>query len=251
MKIKFINKISKWLNDCSNVEHKSIKISPIRSMIGISLFITLFCYAFTYSYYGWFGINYFLNFEYSDIYNFTLARISVFFTILLLISFLPITFLGFFIVKDKCENYFSNFQLWILRLSFLLPTISFVLLFVYEYTGSVKQVTVTILILLLIGTSLYKQIKSSHDIFLIVLLIITPILGMVLGKTFAEDRFNSTNRIELVDGSKKQKILNQDQIVIGQNKTSFIVLNKKDTICDIIPKSSNIIISLKGKLGLN
>lgn len=244
---KNIKKTIGWMNRCSNVKHSSLKFKPSLGIISFSILITLFCFAFTYSYYAWFGVDYFLHFDNSDMYNFTLGRISVFFSIAMLIAFLSIAFIGFFVTKNECNEYFSNYQLWILRIVMLLP-IFITIIFVFKYSDSIKKALIVISFFILIFFAFYKQNKFKHDIFLFALMIIIPLIGMITGKKFAEDRFNSNLRIELIRLSDNHKILDKFQKIIGQNKTSYIILNEKDTICNFIPKSSDIVISFKGKI---
>lgn len=240
-------KFSNWTNKCSSVKQSSLKLGTWRSLVWNTFIITLFCFSFTYCYYDWFGINYFLHLDYTDIYNFTISRLSVFFSSTLFISFLLIVFLGFFVTKNECKKNFSNLQLWILRIYLIIPLL-FTLGFVYSYSNSLKNVFATLGMIAILLFSFYMQNKVKHYLFLIVFIIIFTSIGMVLGKVFAEERYITSKYINLIDSSKNKNILSKSQLVIGQNKDSYIIINKKDTICEFIPKSSNIKISFKGNI---
>lgn len=242
-----IYRISRYMNKCSNVRQESFKTSIFKTLALNGVALNLFCYSFTLNYYNWFGIYYFLHFDYTDVFNFTLGRLSVFFDLVLFSAFLPLMFLGFFITKNKCEEFFSNLQVWLLRFSGSLP-IFIIMLFVWEYSKSPRNVLTTFLIFIVLFSAFYKQLKFKHDIFLIVLVVLTPTIGKKLGAVFAKERFDEQKFIALVEDNSKKNILTNSDLVIGQNKTAYIVINKKDTICQFIPKSKNIRISFKGQI---
>lgn len=235
------------MDRCSSVKQSSLKLQTWRGLAWNTFIITLFCFSFTYCYYDWFGINYFLHLDYTDIYNFAIGRLSVLFSSTLLVSFLLIAFLGFFVAKNECKKNFSNIQLWTLRVYLIIPLL-FTLRFVYSYSNSLKNVFVTLGMIAILLFSFYMQKRVKHDLFLIAFIIVSTSIGMVLGKVFAEERYNSSKYINLIDSSNNKNILNKSQLVIGQNKDFYIVINKKDTICEFIPKSSKIKISFKGNI---
>ncbi|WP_108867504.1 hypothetical protein [Aquimarina aquimarini] len=238
---------SKWLNKESKVKQASLNLKLIKNFISGTIIITLFCYSFTTSYYASFGVDYFLHFEYVDIYNFTLGRFDLFFNSILLVSLLALMFGGFFVKlkTNKEDEYFSKGQILILGLMLFLP-LFFVSWLVFDYSNSIDNVLITIALLGLAILSIYLHRKAKHDIFLIFFIILISIKGKILGKVFAKERFQYEKDINLIDVEGNEKLKNS-QLVIGQNKTTFIIINKRDSVVEFIPKSKVDKVSLKSK----
>lgn len=258
-------KFSEWLNKDSKIEQTSTKVKSIKNLVSGGTMITLFCYVFTWSYFDVFGINYFSHFEYTDIYNFTLGRFNLFTNLILLTSTIAIMFGGFFIEfktnkeanKQKQQQeqnkqdeqpifYFSKRQavvLWLMVFPYVLITS----LFIYQYSNSFENALQALGVLGIAILCIYLHQKAKHDIFLILLIIIVSMIGIPLGQVFAGDRFKSEEYINLVnvDGDM---LLKKSQIVIGQNKNTFIIIDKNDSIVEFISKSKVDKVKFKGNL---
>lgn len=236
-----------WIDKKSNVKFEKIKINLINGVLWYSLILSLFCFSFTFSYFDSYGILYFHHFDYSDIYNFTLSRISMFFDVALYILTIAVAFLGFYMMKNKEEDYFTNLQVSILWFILLSPVL-YIILFVYYYTNSIISVIVNTVILIGLIIMLYKQQKEKHDIFLIGIIALLMFIGKLLGNEFAKNRFNEKEFIELEKISNGEKILNECLLVIAQNNAQFIIINKQDTSVVLYPKSENIKVNFKGRI---
>lgn len=237
-----------WTDKSSDIKHEDLKIDLVNGAIINAFLITLFCFSFTYSYYNWFGVSYFLHFEYLDIYGFTLGRLSTFYESTFLILLTVMSSLGFHLVGDKkFKGKFSNMQKIILLFAILVP-IFFIISLTYKITGSIYKVFVNTIIMLGLLMSIYFQRKEKHDMFLIGIITMLMYFGSIFGKSFAKDRFKTMEYIDLIDSSNGEKKLKKHHLIIGQNKTQFIVIDRTDTTCIFIPKKDNIKVQFKGRV---
>ncbi|PHN99529.1 hypothetical protein CSC82_33540 [Rhodobacteraceae bacterium 4F10] len=158
------------------------------------------------------------------------------------------SFLGFYYVKsEKEKDTFTKFQKIILLIMILIP--SYVLIhFTYIYTGSLKNVFINSLFVIALLASIFYQKKKRHDLFLVGVIAILMSMGFLLGKEFAANRFNEKEYVDIFDMDKNIEVLKVDEIVIGQNSSDFIIINKVDTTHTFIRKKDGLKVSFKGRI---
>ncbi|MFE8422492.1 hypothetical protein ABHQ57_00390 [Tenacibaculum sp. ZH5_bin.1] len=237
----------KSLDENSKVKYKDLKIDTVKGVVWNTLLLTLFCFSFTYTYFEWYGVLYFHHFDYSDIYNFTISRISVFFSSALYILLVLVSFLGFYITKNKSKKYFTNLQVIMLKIALMFPLL-YIMFFMFSYSKSTYSVIRNSFILLFLVFAIYKHQKEKHDVFLIVIIAFTLVIGKLLGEEFAKERFKAKDYINLIDVVSENKILKSEELVIGQNNSQYIIINKKDTSYTFYPKSDKVKVTFKGKI---
>ncbi|WP_408041088.1 hypothetical protein [Tenacibaculum amylolyticum] len=93
----------------------------------------------------------------------------------------------------------------------------------------------------------FYKIDSMNSLVLIIIACLIYLNGFLLGKSYAKLFYEQGKSSTKLLDSNNHNILKKSQIIIGQNETAFIILDKNDSIVNYIKKSDIEKVSFKAK----
>ncbi len=195
--LKKLISASNWLNTESRFNKIILNIDDYNKWLSIGFLITIFCYSITVEYFNFFDINYFLYFNFSDIYSTSLGLLSFFddfnevivlylylmsfgYIIPTLINFISKRNRGFkhaknmiFVFGNKkfssnkkiTQAKYSYLEIGLIMILGVFPLIVFLSFVIYIISMSLSF-TLSAVIIFLIGIVLYNVYRKNFDIFL-------------------------------------------------------------------------------------